>query len=93
MDDSEIPDFTHSIYPNLPKVTQENDLDDSLVLQRLRKLKALRNFAFSEHLARIRTESESSVSNGLRIRKEPENSENGLQNGILIKSNTETDEK
>ena len=49
---TDLPDFTK--IKNSPKFTQDNE-SDSLVLKRLGKLKALRNFAFSEHPSRLET--------------------------------------
>ena len=82
---------------NLPKFTEDNE-SDSLVLRRLGKLKALRNFAFSEHPSRNRTVSESlNLKNGVRIRRESENglgmktesekSENSIKNGTAVQQN------
>ena len=69
-----------------------------MVLRRLGKLKALRNFAFSEHPSRNRTVSESlNLKNGVRIRRESENglgmktesekSENSIKNGTIVQQN------
>ena len=73
-----------------------------MVLRRLGKLKALRNFAFSEHPSRnrtvseslnlknglrIRTESESSTKNGLGMKTESEKSENSIKNGTVVQQN------